>query len=82
MGKPGGSNVPSSHTEQIGMGGETRGSETSQYPQEKKSTEIPQVVASERGTGQTARFTVRGCGTSTWYVGSIVECVGKRIHRG
>ena len=51
MGKPGGSNVPSSHTEQIGMGGETRGSETSQYPQEKKSTEIPQVVASERGVG-------------------------------
>ena len=49
MGQPGGSNVPSSHTEQIGMGGETRGSETSQYPQEKKSTEIPQVVASERG---------------------------------
>ena len=51
MGQPGGSNVPSSHTEQIGMGGDTRGSETSQYPQEKKSTEIPQVVASERGRG-------------------------------
>jgi hypothetical protein len=27
----------------------TRGSETSQYPEEKKSTEIPPVVASERG---------------------------------
>ena len=27
----------------------TRGSETSQYPEEKKSTEIPLVVASERG---------------------------------
>ena len=27
----------------------TRGSETSQYPEEKKSTEIPQVAASERG---------------------------------
>ena len=82
MGQPGGSNVPSSHTEQIGMGGETRGSETSQYPQEKKSTEIPQVVASERGTGQTIRFTVWGCGTSTRQEESIVECVGKRIHRG
>ena len=50
MGQPGGSNVPSSHTEQIGMGSETRGRETSQYPQENKSTEIPQVVASERGS--------------------------------
>ncbi len=29
---------------------QTRGSETSQYPQENKSTEIPLVVASERGT--------------------------------
>ena len=27
----------------------TRGSETSQYPQENKSKEIPLVVASERG---------------------------------
>jgi hypothetical protein len=27
----------------------TRGSETSQYPEEKKSTEIPLVAASERG---------------------------------
>ena len=32
-------------------GSETRGSETSQYPQEKKSTEIAQVVASERAAG-------------------------------
>ena len=37
----------------IGPGGDTRGSETSHYPKEKKSTEIPQVVASERGTAQT-----------------------------
>ena len=28
----------------------TRGSETSQYPEEKKSTEIPLVAASERGS--------------------------------
>ncbi len=27
----------------------TRGTETSKYPEEKKSTEIPLVVASERG---------------------------------
>ena len=31
---------------------QTRGTETSQYPEEKTSTEIPLVVASERGTGQ------------------------------
>ena len=31
----------------------TRGSEASQYPEEKKSTEIPSVVASERGRAQT-----------------------------
>lgn len=31
----------------------TQGSETSQYLKEKKSTEIPLVVASERGTAQT-----------------------------
>src|ERR1700709_2910757 len=30
----------------------TRGTETSQYLEEKTSTEIPLVVASERGTGQ------------------------------
>ena len=30
----------------------TRGSETSQYPEEKKSTEIPKVAASEIGPGQ------------------------------
>ena len=35
--------------------GQTRGSETSQYPQEEKSTEIPSVAASERGTAQTDR---------------------------
>ena len=36
-------------TEYIGLGKRTRGTETSQYLQEKKSTEIPLVVASERG---------------------------------
>ena len=32
---------------------QTRGSETSQYPEEKKSNEIPSVAASERGRAQT-----------------------------
>ena len=31
---------------------QTRRTETSKYPEEKKSTEIPLVVASERGVGQ------------------------------
>jgi hypothetical protein len=34
----------------IGSRKRTRGTETSKYPQEKKSNEIPLVVASERGT--------------------------------
>ena len=49
MGQPGWSNVQSSATEYIGCGSDTQGSETSQYLKEKKSTEIPQVVANERG---------------------------------
>jgi hypothetical protein len=34
----------------------TRGTETSQYLEEKTSTEIPLVVASERGPGQCLHF--------------------------
>ena len=33
--------------------GQTRGTETSKYPEEKKTKVIPLVVASERGTAQT-----------------------------
>ena len=40
--------IPSSWTEYIGPEKRTRGTETSKYPQEKKSTEISPVVASER----------------------------------
>ena len=36
--------------ESIVYGRETWGTETSKYPQEKKSYEIPSVAASERGT--------------------------------
>ena len=36
--------------EYIGLQSDTRGSETSQYPEEKKTTVIPSVVASESGT--------------------------------
>ena len=42
----------------------TRGTETSQYPEEKKSNETPLVAASERGTAQTVpAFLERGCRT-------------------
>ena len=37
--------------------GRTQGTETSKYLQEEKTTVIPQVVASERGTAQTGGFT-------------------------
>ena len=36
-------------SEFIGCESNTRGTETSKYPEEKKSTDIPLVVASERG---------------------------------
>ena len=39
-------------TEYIGFGRRTRGTETSKYPEEKKSTEIPPVAASERGPAE------------------------------
>lgn len=39
--------------EYIALRRQTRGTETSQYPEEKKSTEIPGVVVSETGGAQT-----------------------------
>jgi hypothetical protein len=47
MGKPGPQG--SLLTEYIGQVERTRRTETSKYPEENKSTEIPLVVASERG---------------------------------
>jgi len=44
-------NALSSVSEYIAAGSQTRGSETSQYPQEEKATAIPVVAASEPGTG-------------------------------
>ena len=38
--------------EYIGEQRQTRGTETSKYPEERTSTETPLVVASERGSGQ------------------------------
>ena len=51
MGKPGTRHGVSPPPECIGRLVVTRGSETSQYPQEEKATAIPLVVVSERGSG-------------------------------
>ena len=42
-------------SEYIGGFKQTRGTETSQYPEERTSTETPVVVASEPGPGQCCR---------------------------
>ena len=54
----------------------TRGTETSKYPEEKKTTVIPKVVASEIGGAQTSDIMWLGYGlqnVSEW----IVEISGK-----
>jgi hypothetical protein len=50
----------------------TQGSETSQYLEEKKSTEIPLVVASERGIAQTVWTCPGG-------VAGLVRCRTKEL---
>jgi hypothetical protein len=54
MGKPSTRNGVLLTTESIGVERYTRGTETSKYPEEKKTTVIPSVAASERGEAQTA----------------------------
>ncbi len=49
MGQPSWSHVQEPITESIGYEGRTWGTETSKYPQEEKSREIPKVAASEMG---------------------------------
>ncbi len=53
MGEPGTGNAVSPRPEHIGSEEGTRGTETSQYPEEEKATAIPLVVVSERGPAQT-----------------------------
>ena len=52
MGKPTTGNAVVLTPEYIGREEASWGTETSKYPEEKKSTEIPLVVASERGPAQ------------------------------
>ena len=65
MGKPVPRNGGTPEPEFIGLRGDTRGSETSQYPEERKTTVIPSVAASESGKAQTLRLVEGGCGTFT-----------------
>ena len=53
MGKPGWGHAQSPLPEHIGQVEGTGETETSKYPEEKKSIEIPLVTASEIGTVQT-----------------------------
>src|ERR687896_909017 len=53
MGKPSAVNTALPHAEYIGVTEASGGTETSQYPEERESTETPRVVASERGSAQT-----------------------------
>jgi hypothetical protein len=53
MGKPTRSNVRGTYTEYIGIRGDTGGTETSKYPEEKKRNLIPLVAVSEKGRAQT-----------------------------
>ena len=55
-GFPNGETHPGSYRDTpILIGGVSRRTETSKYPEENKSTEIPLVVANERGRAQTRR---------------------------
>ena len=46
----------------------TRGTETSKYPEEKKTTVIPKVVASEIGVAQTVGSNTYGVRTAIEYL--------------
>ena len=59
----------------------TRGTETSKYPEEKKTTVIPRVVASEIGPAQTAGRNICGVRTHTNTLEWVVEVTGKLPRR-
>ena len=59
----------------------TRGTETSKYPEEKKTTVIPRVVASEIGTAQTMGSNTYGVRTAEVVSDLLVELPGKVSQR-
>ena len=83
MGKPGWGHAQSSSTEYIGARKQTRGTETSQYPEEEKSNETPSVAASERGIAQTdGKQFLSGLWDSNMGSNRIAERSGKAGQRG
>lgn len=56
MGKPSASHVALPYSEYIAIVEGTKGTETSQYLEEKKSTESPLVAASEKDQPKLIRF--------------------------
>src|SRR5919112_5811804 len=96
MGKPSADNTALPPAEYIGGVEASRGTETSQYPEERKSTETPRVVASERGRAQTGpvqartrcrsgvvgRLSERCVSRRELPSSSIVEARGTAHHRG
>ena len=74
-------NSEDSTLSQVGVRERTQGTETSKYLEEKKSTEIPLVVASERGSAQTEKHAFRGCRTCIREV-RVEEVSGKAHQRG
>jgi hypothetical protein len=72
MGQPGRSDVRSRPPESIGRCEVSGGTETSQYPEEKKSTEIPQVVVSERGRSPNLLH-AKPVGVVEWGLEDLVE---------
>jgi hypothetical protein len=68
------------YSEYIAVRRQTRGTETSKYPEEEKTIVIPSVAASERGLAQTYGFIRRGCGTSHM---ELQRCsLGEEIWKG
>lgn len=63
MGEPTVRNGAGHLSEYIGWMRQTRGTETSQYPEEEKANAISQVAASETETAQTEKLAFRGCRT-------------------
>src|SRR5699024_1172816 len=73
MGQPAVRNGAAHTSEHIGCVGDTRGTETSKYPEEKKAIAISRVAASETETAQTERLAFRGCRTLLWSYQEIFQ---------
>ncbi len=66
MGEPAVRNGAASVSEYIGCRRQTRGTETSHYPEEEKEKSISQVAASETERAQTRKLAFWGCRTFHW----------------